>query len=629
MGEVALNQSIVEVALKEQATIVNHKRFQRVNELSDAILRSAMASYANACTFQQARLLMDTSVAKDGSAGFLLTEQRLYSSYFATAGKYVDLAWLTQVCFAKGSTTELCLTYPNGKVVQVNAAQYAPYIAQVLCEIIPVVQPSISYRQRKLNAAAAVAHKGASFYFMPLEQVKERSLAGALSSYASGCPKEKVLLLMDTTVFGGGKEGFLLAEDRLYASFFNTKDKSVSLPGCITAEVDPKNKSYVLLEHVVNGVTRLFCSIYAEYIANALTDFLRVQLSERLEQASAELARSEQLKKEQAKKLARGEQEAQARAQRMAEAKAQAEREAQEKAARAEAARSEQMKKEQAKKLAQGEHEAREHAKRVAEAKAQAEREAREKAAQAETRTTQGAPEFHRPTLEEAIARQQLLSQLDGMAQRTPVGAQTPAPEAPVEEPKPAPEVQPEPTPEPVPEVKPEPVPEPEAKPEPAPEVKPEPEPDARQILAQGMEEYQKGLYGAAHNHFQMAQNLGDLTARFNLGVMSDRGRGVSRNLSVARRWYQAAADNGAAEAQYNLGQLYYQGEGGVKQDRAAAFEWFLKAAQQGLAEAQAMVGAIYLDGVLTERDQKEGRRWLQRAANQGLTAAQELLEHC
>jgi TPR repeat protein len=41
------------------------------------------------------------------------------------------------------------------------------------------------------------------------------------------------------------------------------------------------------------------------------------------------------------------------------------------------------------------------------------------------------------------------------------------------------------------------------------------------------------------------------------------------------------------------------------------------------------MVGAIYLDGVLTERDQKEGRRWLQRAANQGLTAAQELLEHC
>ena len=45
-------------------------------------------------------------------------------------------------------------------------------------------------------------------------------------------------------------------------------------------------------------------------------------------------------------------------------------------------------------------------------------------------------------------------------------------------------------------------------------------------------------------------------------------------------------AEQGVAEAQYNLGMMYYTGSG-VHQDYAEALRWFRQAAEQGHAEAQ------------------------------------------
>ena len=69
---------------------------------------------------------------------------------------------------------------------------------------------------------------------------------------------------------------------------------------------------------------------------------------------------------------------------------------------------------------------------------------------------------------------------------------------------------------------------------------------------------------------------------------MYDLGRGVSRNLKEAFRWYKKAAHEGFAHAQFNLGQMYYLGQG-VDQDKAEGFRWFQEAARQGLAEAQVL----------------------------------------
>lgn len=56
------------------------------------------------------------------------------------------------------------------------------------------------------------------------------------------------------------------------------------------------------------------------------------------------------------------------------------------------------------------------------------------------------------------------------------------------------------------------------------------------------------------------------------------------------------AAEQGEAKAQYNLGVMYYKGDG-VPQHYGEAAKWFLQAAEQGHAEAQYNLGVMYRDG--------------------------------
>ena len=67
---------------------------------------------------------------------------------------------------------------------------------------------------------------------------------------------------------------------------------------------------------------------------------------------------------------------------------------------------------------------------------------------------------------------------------------------------------------------------------------------------------------------------------------MYDHGRGVAQDDSAAMKWYRMAADQGDANAQYNLGVMYQNGQG-VAQDDSAAIKWFRMAADQGDANAQ------------------------------------------
>ena len=46
----------------------------------------------------------------------------------------------------------------------------------------------------------------------------------------------------------------------------------------------------------------------------------------------------------------------------------------------------------------------------------------------------------------------------------------------------------------------------------------------------------------------------GDADAQFNLGVMYYQGLGVEQDFKEVVKWYQKAADQGDVEAQYNLG---------------------------------------------------------------------------
>ena len=106
---------------------------------------------------------------------------------------------------------------------------------------------------------------------------------------------------------------------------------------------------------------------------------------------------------------------------------------------------------------------------------------------------------------------------------------------------------------------------------------------------------------------------------------MYKNGRGVTQDKAQALEWYTKAADQGCAEAQYNLGSMYKNGRG-VKQDNVKALAWYTKAANQGCAEAQFDLGIMYKNGEGVIKNHPEALAWYTKAAEQGHAKAQFML---
>jgi len=73
------------------------------------------------------------------------------------------------------------------------------------------------------------------------------------------------------------------------------------------------------------------------------------------------------------------------------------------------------------------------------------------------------------------------------------------------------------------------------------------------------------------------------------LGRMFEEGQGVAQDTAEAIRWYRLAAEQGHADAQYNLGRMFEEGQG-VAQDTAEAIRWYRLAAEQGNVFARVVV---------------------------------------
>ena len=65
---------------------------------------------------------------------------------------------------------------------------------------------------------------------------------------------------------------------------------------------------------------------------------------------------------------------------------------------------------------------------------------------------------------------------------------------------------------------------------------------------------------------------------------MYENGRGGRQDYAEAFRWYRKAAEQGVAEAQYNLGAMYHNGQG-VRRNFHLSKEWFGKACDGGVQE--------------------------------------------
>ena len=74
-------------------------------------------------------------------------------------------------------------------------------------------------------------------------------------------------------------------------------------------------------------------------------------------------------------------------------------------------------------------------------------------------------------------------------------------------------------------------------------------------------------------------------------------GRGEPENKSAAVKWYEKAAEQGIANAQYNLGYCYEKGYG-VTKDKEQAMQWYKKAADQGHESAKEAIDGMESGGM-------------------------------
>ena len=77
----------------------------------------------------------------------------------------------------------------------------------------------------------------------------------------------------------------------------------------------------------------------------------------------------------------------------------------------------------------------------------------------------------------------------------------------------------------------------------------------------------------------------------------------------MAFKWYNKAAEQGNAVAQFNLGLMYEKGQG-VPQDYKMAFNWYTKAAEQGVASSQNNLGNMYKEGRVVQQDYVKAHMW-------------------
>ena len=119
------------------------------------------------------------------------------------------------------------------------------------------------------------------------------------------------------------------------------------------------------------------------------------------------------------------------------------------------------------------------------------------------------------------------------------------------------------------------------------------------------------------------AAEQGDADAQYNLGVMYERGLGVSQDYAEAVKWYRKAAEQGWAEAEYNLGVMNQEGLG-VTQYYAEAMKWYRKAAEQGHAWAQFELGKMYYQDQGVTQDFVKAHALFNIAAVQGVSIGAE-----
>lgn len=142
------------------------------------------------------------------------------------------------------------------------------------------------------------------------------------------------------------------------------------------------------------------------------------------------------------------------------------------------------------------------------------------------------------------------------------------------------------------------------------------------QSVQTGIEAWQKADYKSAVEIWRPLAENGDADAQFNLGQAYRLGRGVPVNLAVAQTWLTRSAGKGHVDAQTTLGLLLFDSG-----DRETGIRWLGSAAEKGDPRAMLVYGTALFNGDGIKRNPVLAYAYVSRAAAQGLAPAKATLE--
>src|SRR5437762_4156767 len=126
-----------------------------------------------------------------------------------------------------------------------------------------------------------------------------------------------------------------------------------------------------------------------------------------------------------------------------------------------------------------------------------------------------------------------------------------------------------------------------------------------------------RGEHALAYEYCKAEAEKGDPDCQNLLGILFQKGLGVTEDLKEAIRLFTAAAGKKLAAAQVNLGLLYVNGTG-VARDEADAARWLGLAADQGDPIGEYRLALRLLAGKGVERDTKRAGELLRHGADRG-----------
>lgn len=134
-------------------------------------------------------------------------------------------------------------------------------------------------------------------------------------------------------------------------------------------------------------------------------------------------------------------------------------------------------------------------------------------------------------------------------------------------------------------------------------------------LLHKGDSLYRQGNFEEAAIAYLISANEGNAEAQFDIAYAYFNGEGIERDYASAAMWFKRSARQNYAKAQYNLAYCYMNGRG-VPRNYDKASDLLHQSANNNYKRAQLTLADCYANGILVEQNEKESQKWMAMAAN-------------